>query len=85
MLGMTRRQRFVWWLRGKPRSEAQVLGNIRRHYREMGMPLDHLTDDQLKAVVVEHSKRMLAGWEATQVTTKQAATALGQLAVAASR
>jgi hypothetical protein len=84
VLGMTRWQRFMWWLRGEPRSKAKVLANIRRHYHEMGRPLDHLTDEQLEAALVEQSKLICAGLDAVQATTKQAATALGQLAVAAS-
>jgi hypothetical protein len=48
MIRMTRRQRIEWALRGKPKTKAEAMRNIRRHFAEMGMPLDHLTDEQIE-------------------------------------
>jgi hypothetical protein len=74
-IAMTLRQRVMWALRPEPKTREGALANIRRHYAEMGIPLDDLSDEEIERrirVIAEAGAR--AG-----VTVAEAGKALQRL------
>ncbi len=63
---------------GGPRKDAQVLALIRSHAALDGRPLDHLTDDQLRARVLRLRAHVRAcGYACADVARALPAEALG--------
>lgn len=50
----------LWRFRRRPKTEADALARIREHQAALGAPVDHLTDDQLRANIARLGRLMKA-------------------------
>jgi hypothetical protein len=48
------------WRWRKPRTKAQAMRSIRDHHRALGIPVDHLTDEELQRRIIAFGRSVNA-------------------------